>query len=102
MNGTNPVRSSNTLNFNEQDRNANTTLHGKVTAFVTDWLELTFVGQFQDAYTEFDADTNFDGLVDDSDRVTRRRYVNVLGKAAFTFFDDRWRTEISIGYRICN
>lgn len=98
MNGTNAVRSSNPLYFNEQDRNANTTLHGKVKAYVTDWLELSFVGQYVRAYSEFDTDTNFDGLLDDADRFTRRRYVNVLAKAAFTFLEDRWRTELSIGY----
>ncbi len=96
--GTNISRPSALPFANEADDSTNTTLHGRVRAYVTDWLELNFAGRYVRSRVQFDADTNFDGLNNDADRETNREAIQGIATAKLSFLDGRWQTKFTAGF----
>jgi vitamin B12 transporter len=101
-NGTNISRPTALPFANESDDSANTTLHGRIRAYVTDWLELNFAGRYVRSRIQFDADTNSDGLNNDANRVTLREALQGIAKAKLSFWDGRWQTLFTVGYLTTN
>lgn len=96
--GTNISRPTSLPFANEADDSTNTTLHGRLRAYVTDWLELNFAGRYVKSRIQFDADTNFNGLNNDADRETFREALQGIAKAKLSFFQGRWQTLFTAGF----
>ncbi len=95
--GTNISRPTSLPFANEADDSSNTTFHGRMRAYVTDWLQLDFAGRYVNSRVQFDADTNFNGLNNDANRVTKREAVQGIAKAKLSFLDGRWQTLFTVG-----
>lgn len=90
--GTNASRSSVAGFSGEEDEYSNTTLHAKINAAVAPWLDLTFVGRYVNSRLQFDADSNFDGILNDADRVQKIESYAWLARARFKKLGGDWIT----------
>ena len=93
--GSNISRSSAPGFAREDDGSSNTTVHGKITVDPFPFLKIKFVGRFSRGWSEFDSDTNFDGLVNDADRVNQRTNLHGKVSATLSLLDGAWKTAAS-------
>lgn len=94
--GSNVSRSSAPGFAREDDGATNTTLHAKLSVDPFPFLTIKFVGRFARAWSEFDSDTNFDGLVNDADRINRRSNLHGKVSAVLSLMGGAWKTVASL------
>jgi vitamin B12 transporter len=80
----------------EYDRYWRYGLSGRIGVALTDTLTLQALGFWQKARTDFDSDTDFDNIPNDSNDVARKREYNVAVRADYLSLDKRLRADASI------
>ncbi|MCE7797632.1 TonB-dependent receptor [Sphingobium sufflavum] len=80
----------------EQDRYWRYGLSGRVGLALTDTLSVQALGFWQKARTDFDNDSDFDNIPDDTNDVARKREYAVAVKADYLSLDKRLRADATI------
>ena len=94
--GSNISRSSAPGFAREDDGSTNTTVHGKLTVDPFPFLKIKFAGRFSRGWSEFDSDTNFDGLVNDANRINQRTNLHGRVEATLSLLGGAWKTQASV------
>ena len=80
----------------EKDGYENTNLNLKSGWRASDQLRLTFVARQSDGMNEYDADSDFDSLIDDQDNVSKFRSATMQLKADYSSFNGHWQHQLSM------
>jgi len=80
----------------EKDGYENTNLNLKSGWKASDQLRLTFVARQSDGMNEYDADSDFDSLIDDQDNVSKFRSATMQLKADYSSFNGHWQHQLSM------
>ncbi|MDB9935184.1 TonB-dependent receptor [Gammaproteobacteria bacterium] len=80
----------------EKDGYENTNLNLKSGWRVSNQLNLTFAARQSDGINEYDADINFDSLIDDQDGLSKFHTTTKRFKADYSSLDGRWQHQLSI------
>ena len=80
----------------EKDGYENTNLNLKSGWRASDQLRLTFVARQSDGMNEYDADSDFDCLIDDQDNVSKFRSATMQLKADYSSFNGHWQHQLSM------
>lgn len=80
----------------EKDGHENTNLNLKSGWKVSDQLRLTFAARQSDGMNEYDADSDFDSLIDDQDNVSKFRSATMQLKADYSSFNGHWQHQLSM------
>jgi vitamin B12 transporter len=81
---------------NERDGYENTSINLKAGFAVSEELKLSFSARQSDGMNEFDADDDFDGFVEDQDRVSEFRNSTIGLQADYVSVDGRWQHKLVI------
>lgn len=81
---------------NEKDGYENTSINLKAGYQASDELKLSFAASQSDGMNEFDADDDFDGFVEDQDRVSEFRNSTIGLQADYVSVDGRWQHKLVI------
>lgn len=91
-----PYTASPAGSVTENDRYWRYGLSGRVGVALTDTFSLSAQGFWQKSRTDYDGDTNFDGLPDDTDDVVRKQEYTVAVRADYLSLDRKLRADASI------
>ena len=80
----------------EKDGYENTNLNLKSGWRVSNQLNLTFAARQSDGINEYDADINFDSLIDDQDGLSKFHTTTKRFKADYSSLDGHWQHQLSI------
>ena len=80
----------------EKDGYENTNLNLKSGWKASDQLRLTFAARQSDGMNEYDADSDFDSLIDDQDNVSKFRSATMQLKADYSSFNGHWQHQLSM------
>ena len=80
----------------EKDGYENTNLNLKSGWRASDQLRLTFAARQSDGMNEYDADSDFDSLIDDQDNVSKFRSATMQLKADYSSFNGHWQHQLSM------
>jgi vitamin B12 transporter len=80
----------------EKDGYENTNLNLKSGWRVSNQLNLTFAARQSDGINEYDADINFDSLIDDQDGLSKFHSTTKRFKADYLSLDGHWQHQLSI------
>ena len=80
----------------EKDGYRNTTINLSAGARVSENLSLSLVARGQESANQFDADADFDGLIEDHDRETESEGTTVGVTIKYNSHDDQWRHRLAL------
>ena len=81
---------------NEKDGYENTSISFKAGYRVSEELNVSFAARHSDGFNEFDADSDFDGFVEDQDRVSEFRNSTMRVQGAYASANGRWQHKLVI------
>ena len=81
---------------NEKDGYENTSINFKAGYKVSEELNVSFAARQSDGFNEFDADSDFDGFVEDQDRVSEFRNSTMRVQGDYASANGRWQHKLVI------
>ena len=81
---------------NEKDGYENTSINFKAGYKVSEELNVSFAARQSDGFNEFDADSDFDGFVEDQDRVSEFRNNTMRVQGDYASANGRWQHKLVI------
>ena len=81
---------------NEKDGYENTSINFKAGYKVSEELNVSFAARQSDGFNEFDADSDFDGFVEDQDRVSEFRNSTMRVQGDYASVNGRWQHKLVI------
>ena len=81
---------------NEKDGYENTSINFKAGYKVSEELNVSFAARQSDGFNEFDADSDFDGFVEDQDRVSEYRNSTMRVQGDYASANGRWQHKLVI------
>ena len=81
---------------NEKDGYENTSINFKAGYKVSEELSVSFAARQSDGFNEFDADSDFDGFVEDQDRVSEFRNSTMRVQGDYASANGRWQHKLVI------
>ena len=81
---------------NEKDGYENTSINFKAGYKVSEELHVSFAARQSDGFNEFDADSDFDGFVEDQDRVSEFRNSTMRVQGDYASANGRWQHKLVI------